>query len=363
MNVSRTTQHLPHIDSFRAVAIFFVVLGHCTLEQGRPQGSLTLEILQDLFENSSILFVFTAGLLFHHLSAKYHYPDYLARKWRTVMLPYLFVSLPAIALAVAGLYPREHYAPADWPVPAQALWHLAKGGAHVNFPLWYIPVIALFFLAAPLLMLFARRPALYVLILPLSVLAILLHRPPHPNLDTLRLVVYVLPAYLLGMACSQFAQQAPRWLDEKPALLGVLLLLVLALPVLVDPHSGNYIAQAWFSADDGLVDWLWIQKLLAGPLMFWWLRHLPARLHHSLSPWAHASFGIFFVHAYWLVLLAWVWARLGLHGNLFTALGLGLAVLLGSFLSVRLLHRLLPRYSLMLVGYKGDPIKAASSPA
>src|SRR4029453_15378019 len=83
-------------------------------------------------------------------------------------------------------------------------WFMIKGGASSNKALWFIPMITIIYLAAPIFMQFVKRPRLYVLLIALVPFSLLAHRDASPNLDTLGLTLYYLPAYLLGMWTSQY---------------------------------------------------------------------------------------------------------------------------------------------------------------
>ena len=63
---------LGYIHSFRALAILFIVGGHCIDFFNWSEGSAAIErMLRILISNGSVLFVFIAGYLFQHLAIKY----------------------------------------------------------------------------------------------------------------------------------------------------------------------------------------------------------------------------------------------------------------------------------------------------
>ena len=92
----RNTSFLHFIHSFRGVAILFVVGGHILLDW-KP-GTVSEKILDAIFQNGTVLFVFIAGYLFQHLSGKYDTLDYWKKKVQYVLLPYILISTPAIIL-------------------------------------------------------------------------------------------------------------------------------------------------------------------------------------------------------------------------------------------------------------------------
>ena len=89
------TVFLNCVHSFRAVAIFFVVAGHCIGSFARQvpwHEHLTRSILQ----NGTVFFVFIAGSLFQHLSHRFEYRHYLKGKLQTVILPCAILSVPIL---------------------------------------------------------------------------------------------------------------------------------------------------------------------------------------------------------------------------------------------------------------------------
>ena len=87
-----------HVHNFRGLAISLIVAVHC-LSIFDWSASPGLERwLKILLLNATVFFLFIAGYLFQHLSARFHYPSYLQTKFRNVVLPYLVVSIPALIL-------------------------------------------------------------------------------------------------------------------------------------------------------------------------------------------------------------------------------------------------------------------------
>ncbi len=88
------------------------------------------------------------------------------------------------------------------------LLHIAwsyLSAAHLPIPFWFIPVIFILQLLAPVLLAVDRRPRLYWIIPPLTASAMLCHRP----LDLTHIwhaFFYFAPAYLAGMWCSRYRE-------------------------------------------------------------------------------------------------------------------------------------------------------------
>lgn len=176
----------------------------------------------------------------------------------------------------------------------------AKGGASINYPLWFIPMITVYFLLAPAFMVFVRHPRLYwllVLMIPTSLLA---HRPPFPNLDLFHLCVYYLSAYVTGMCCSQFREQIEPILGKFAYTVAVFYALAFLAHFHWSNYHGNYEVSHIFSMEKGLIDWIFALKLVLCFALWGVMLRLDQRVAPHLRYLADASFAIFFVHMYFI---------------------------------------------------------------
>lgn len=343
---------LRYVHGFRAVAIVVIVAGHAVFTLTWPATSPTRDILLDLLDGGTVLFVFVAGFLFHHLAGRFVYRDYLTKKLQYVILPYVLVSIPAIVVTLRftdlpGRFPEL----AGTPEAYQALWLLLKGGATFNYPLWFVPMIALFYLAAPLFMLFVRHPRLYLVLLVLVPYSLLAHRTD--ELDTPVIALYFLPAYLAGMWASEHRVRLEAVLDRFwIALTAAWFASVAAMFLLLD-HHGNYYGLAPFSQEHGLIDWMFAQKLLLCFTLLAVMRRIDRRVGDRLRALGDASFTIFFVHGYALVAVQVGWGVLMGYppqGSAPAALVLTAAVVAGAMAGTTLTQRLLGKRSRYLIG-------------
>ena len=292
---------LAYLHAFRAVAILFIVLGHCVrLFDWAPVPRVELFLL-DLLENGTVLFVFIAGYLFEYLSDRYEYRSYLTTKLRNVIVPYLIISVPALVHDVllndpVAIWPQ--LAGTSWPY--QVGWFLLKGGAGLNFPMWFIPMIALYYLAAPLFMQFVRRPALYWLLPVLVVVSLLIHRPAHDRLDTLHQAAYYFSAYVAGMAISHFRDRIEPLLQRFWLPLAFLTSAIIVAQWRWSPFHGNYQAIAPFSMEHGLVDWIFLQKMIMCLALVGFMRRWYVQRIKLVDLVADLSFPVFFLHAYFI---------------------------------------------------------------
>lgn len=340
----RRGQFLQPLHLFRAIAIVLIVGAHC-LPMMEWDSPLSKQLVAGFTDESSTFFMFISGFLFQHLSTRFDYRRYLAVKFRNVLLPYIILSLPAIVFFVFlsrrdGLWTGFY----DMPQWEQMMMFLLTG-KHLA-PMWFIPLLAIYYVIAPLFVFIDRRASiLYWLILPLFVLAAINGRggPYGP----LNMALYFLPVYLFGMVFSRYRERA-LMLTERFRV--VLLAAMVALYVL-------YVAEVplGFTVQTVL-------KPVMIPLIVWALYRWGAQFGSRLDYLATISFGIFFVHAYFLASTRLMIAlasggftshhALGatLRGDVPMFFVILISVLLFSTVFILIAQRAFGRHSRMLVG-------------
>jgi hypothetical protein len=345
--------YLGYVHSFRAIAILIIVGGHAIATFDWAAEPRTEAALLDLLDNGTVLFVFVAGFLFAHLSDRFRYLPYLGKRFVNVILPYLFLSVPAVLYDVvhrdaAAKYPTELGGTSRI---YQAVWFLVKGSVVINYALWFIPMITLYYLASPLFVQVVRRPRLYAVIPVLLGLSLLIHR--NSELDTFGMAVYYLSAYLTGMwACHARARLETFLLRWWPWLLGAFGVLVLLQITLFD-HHGNYYGSRPFSQEHGPIDWMFAQKmLLCFGVLGLTLRYEDV-IGGRLSFLGDISFTVFFVHVYILWSFGAAASRLWgkPEGNLFSWLIVSGATVALAAVGAALAKRTLRTHSRYFIGY------------
>lgn len=334
-----------HIHIFRGVAIMLIVCAHTVPSLDWTANPLTGRIVDGIANESSIFFFFIAGYLFQHLSARFRFRSYLNQKLKTVLLPYLILSVPALVIFTVFVQ-RESMWPWFYQIPVwEQVTLFLLTGKHLA-PLWFVPTITLFYFAAPLLLWIDRKvPRLYWLIVPLLALAIYLGRNgPHGPIDK---AIYLLPVYMLGMAFSHFQAQAEVLVARAWIPLLLVTLLGLAGHVLEWPVPPYY---------------LMVMKTPMALLMTVALLKWHPLFGKRLDYIAHVSFGIFFIHAYFISALKVATVYL-LHGRLYAGdgaadlpgtlpvfLAYALSVLLISVIVIRLAQKVFGKNSRMVIG-------------
>lgn len=286
---SRSREFQQHIHIFRAVAICLIVGAHSVPSFGWESAPLAGELVDAFCNQASIFFFFIAGYLFQYLSGRFSYGRYLRQKVKTVLLPYFLVSIPAIVISV-WFIPQEGMWSWFYDLPAwQQIGLFYLTGKHLE-PLWFVPTITLFYLAAPLLLALDRRPVLYWVVPVLIILSIELGRggPWGP----INKAVYLLPAYLFGMAFSHFRREAEQF--SRKLVWPLLALAATCYGVLA------------VAPPDGL-DFQILFKLALCPVLIVAFKALAEKVGTRLDYVAHVSFGIFFVHAYFISAFRLLW--------------------------------------------------------
>jgi hypothetical protein len=275
---------LGYIHAFRCFAICMVVLSHLILSL-TWQDSHILHLCRMLFSNGTVFFIFIAGYLFQYLLPKYRYGSYLLKKLQYVILPYLVCSLPIIVAKLRGWVP-------DYPVFAEHFGQLAVWqkilvyyltGMHLG-PLWFIPMICMFYVAAPLFILITNWSKSYWLFLLLIIFNLGIPRPwVH---DPIISFVHFAPIYLMGILACRYREGVARFSQKLwPLMLGMLVTISL-----LEYHIDIFRA---FNS---------ISKVIASFLIIYWLQALEKKDGYVIHPLvyliADTSFGIFFLHQY-----------------------------------------------------------------
>jgi probable poly-beta-1,6-N-acetyl-D-glucosamine export protein len=290
---------LTHIQIFRSLAITFIVAFHSLGWFKWNEHPNLINFLLDLFGNGTVLFVFIAGYLFRYLSSKFTIKTYLFNKIKNVIIPYLLVSIPAIWYSafhqeITMKYPDLIGASKPYIV----FWLYIKGGAHTNYALWFIPMIAILYAMCPIFMLFFKRPRLYYVLLIAIPISILGHRPPFPSLNTIHSAVYFASIYLIGMFACEHRERIEGIIVGHLRYIILLFAAFLVLQYMLSDHHGNYHAKRIFSFDEGIVDWMYLQKIiLCFALLGVSKKYLTPHCKRMLFL-ADASFFIFFNHIY-----------------------------------------------------------------
>lgn len=308
-----------HVHLLRGCAILAVLLVHTTDVFHFAPHTVGAEIAVSLIDITGY-FLLISGYLFQHLMGRYAYGRYLTRKLRVVITPYLIVSAPAIAIYLLGLKTHPWLPPSffDQP-PLTVTFSFLATGAHLG-PLWFIPMMALFYLAAPALAWIDKAPGRYALALPAAfALSLLIPRPLH-DANAVQAFGHFAFAYLLGMAASRFSG---LWLPRVSAHAHLCVAVSVAL-FAVSLAPGLSLAAH-----------LVLKLPLCLALLALFHRHGAWRAP-ALTHLATISFGLYFVHGYIVGFARMLVDRLGYHHHPagLAALLLAYAIVLASSVAI-----------------------------
>lgn len=191
---------LGYIHNFRGLAIIFIVGIHSVISLPWEGSLIMKSLLLGIFNNGTVLFVFIAGFLFYYLCQNhFNYFHYLKKKLKYVIAPYLIISIPAI---IDKLFfdPGNHWWMTTEFQEASFIYKIFLmiiTGRHSGI-LWFIPMIALFYLCSYLFLLFSKT-RIFDYATPLLCIIGLMTVQFGYHANPLISFVYFLPIYLLGM--------------------------------------------------------------------------------------------------------------------------------------------------------------------
>jgi peptidoglycan/LPS O-acetylase OafA/YrhL len=336
--------YLQYINVFRGIAIIGIVAIHCRISLDWGDNDMQNTVMSALFDNSTILFIFIAGFLFQHLRSRYQFGEYLRRKARFIILPYILVSIPPILDKLIFQTESLPYS------PIISIFYFLATGQHFG-PFYFIPMITLYYLISPILI-WIDKPWFYKFMLPpLFLIGLFTFRfGYHSNI--FMSFIHFLPIYLFGMGYSHYQDRINNlglklWI---PAIVLYLLLFSLEItgsiqvPRLNTPADKLELPLFQFN----LVK-LKVSILCA--VFTTGLFLIRNRQFKLLSLIGDYSFGIFFLHLYFIIIAKEVIKFFpGFHLNTFSFL-LYIAIVTGLSMAAVWLSRLVfGKRSRLLIG-------------
>lgn len=325
---------LNYINSFRGIAILFIVAGHSIEMFNYKENEMMGKLLSSTFCNGTVLFVFIAGFLFQHLSLKYDFYRYMKKKITNVILPYFIVSIPAILAfvlrfqkfeVVEGFYDKS--------LPNQVI-SLYLTGDHLD-PLWFIPMITLYYLISPILIIGDKNKIYYLLPIFLVISVLFPRLEGNPILPN---SLHFFSVYLFGMFYAKYKETMFVLTDKFLIVLGFLYLATLLLPIL---EIGQNFSMNYFN------------KMLACVLFTFYLHKYEEIIKDRLDLFASFSFGIYFIHWYVIYAVKYLFiSNFGFkfEGNLLDVAGFFTIVFAMCCLIVLVIKRLLKEKSRYFIG-------------
>ncbi|QKY11153.1 acyltransferase family protein [Janthinobacterium lividum] len=276
------------MDNFRGMAILFVILSHTPSIQ--EMGGIG-KYLNFTLTDATTWFVFISGYLFCYLEVnKFNYMEYLLKKAKYVILPYFFFAFIALSLK---LYVSQNILFDLTPVN-YVLWSLLVGWAIV-FPLWFIPMIVIFFLMTPVFNSLSKTKLLYVVTFFALIFSAFSSRPIN-NSNAILAFLHFLGFYLFGVLAASNASA----LDNLSKSAKTIIITVSFFVFLIS--ASLYFKQPKFPPDFfgglGLPNYISIGKLALLIAIFFLFERFMNRENKILGYFAKISFGLFFVHGF-----------------------------------------------------------------
>lgn len=306
-----------------------------------------------LFDNGTILFVFIAGFLFQHLThSQFDYPKYLEQKFKVVILPYLLISIPLIIIRIKTGFdslalPEDFHQRSGM---SQFIYLLVTG-SHMP-PFWFIPMVFLIYLTAPLLHYLDSRD-FYRYVFPFVLLiGLFTYRPAH-NANPFLSYLHFLPIYITGMWTS-YNRERILALGNKLLIPLVVIYLGISAADLLDVIP----LQRKLSFEQVLAEHLLRFNIYVfkAVILCFILLIVFYKLRTRSMPWldllGQYSFGIYFVHFIFITISTAVLERMNgaVDFTVITFLIYYIFILLASVASVYVLKKITGSYSRYLIG-------------
>lgn len=348
---------LNYVHFFRGIAILFIVSGHCIRFFSWETNSQTEKISKAIMMNGTVFFVFIAGFLFQHLSDKYSYGKYLKNKFKYVIIPYFFVSIPMVLYHVF-IQKQGHWSfPGleKQPQTTQIAWFYLTG-QHLA-PLWFIPMITVFYVLYPIFIKIDHNKFSYFILLPFTAfISILVHRSPGET-KLFHVSAHFLSVYIFGMFCSRYKENLFPFIEKNILILSLILLGTILIECLYYENAGLIYVKNIFNHKKELVNINYFQKILLSLILLYFFKKYESPLISTefskvLRKFAEFSFGIYFVHYYFIEAMLKIRGayQYTVDGNLFRLIIMITSILLISFLSIMTVKYLFKEKSRYLVG-------------
>jgi len=328
------------LDNFRGMAILFVILSHTpSIQEMGGMGKYLNFTLTD----ATTWFVFISGYLFCYLEVnKFNYMDYLLKKAKYVILPYFFFAFIALSLK---LYVSQNVL-FDLTPLNYVLWSLLVGWAIV-FPLWFIPMIVIFFLMTPVFNVLSKKKLLYAVTF-LALLFSAFSSRPINNSNAILAFLHFLGFYLFGVLAASNASVLDNLSKSTKTIIITVSFFVFFISALL------YFKQPKFPPDFfsglGLPNYISIGKLALLVAIFFLFERFMNRENKILGYFAKISFGLFFVHGFVIYVFSKLMARnvfFSEAGKIFLEVGVVFCV---SIAVVLIMKKVLKKRSRYVVG-------------
>lgn len=298
------------INYFRGISIIFIVFGHCMKVAGFEYNSIAGNTMNNLIHGGTTFFVFISGFLFQHIFYKtFDYKDFMTKKAKYVLVPYLLLSTIPILILIVKILIKSVLSINDFSTQYDKLssfpflQHYLTGIGNSYIGYWYIPFVMIIFAMSPLFIKFMKFNLKTSIFISLFLLigSIFIHKPiggvDYNFLSVFHNVFYFLPIFLFGIIFSEKHDVLLSALKGKEFyfLCTALFLAVFQASI---GEIGNYHKNPFTF---GGVDLMMFQKILLCFFFMIFLNRFENSNLKILKVIAANSFGIFFIHGIFIV--------------------------------------------------------------
>ena len=347
---------LNSINHFRAIAVIFIVAGHCFPLANYAIESNLSKLFLTLVGGGASFFVFISGFLFQHLFKEtFDYKKYLKKKANYLLVPYIILSFfPVLIFIYLDHYPNTYLEPTKEGWFFQNIVPFLKSyftGFHIA-AYWYIPFALILFSLTPVFINFMKlRTNIQILIITLwFILSAFMHRPFEESIfSIIQAAIYFIPMFLFGMLISKHRNIVYSKLSGREIYLFITVLILVFFQVYIGRH-GSYFKRP---LDFNGIDLMLIQKIIFIVFFIVFLYRFNNKESKIINIIASNSFGIFFFHGIWLLILNKLkdYLPYNLPVNNFGLLILTIIMVFSiSLLSSFLVRKIIPRQSRYIIG-------------
>ena len=331
--------YLDYINYFRGFAILLVVLGHFLYF---PESTVTEKLIKAIIKGGTSPFVFISGFLFHHIFYRrgFDYKKFMKNKLKNVLLPYTIVVIPGLIYAVHQ-HQLDLFIYEKNKILYTLLYYLSGNALTAT---WYIPFAMLLFIASPIFIKFIeledRRQRIIIFLL--LIISMIIQRPIRDlTINIFQAFIYFSPFYCLGIYISMNKERARDILEKNILYLGILWGITLALQVRY--NILETMQKSIFEIKG--IDLVAPEKFFI--CLFFVENSLGKMIKKSLSILADCSFGIFFIHNYFILVF---WERYHNGMDMLESLELGIVTIILSTIIVLLFKKSFGKKSRILIG-------------
>ena len=284
-------QKIHSIHLLRGVAIIMIVFSHClgVFKNSHLIANSYLFSFLNLFAfNFTTFFVLIAGFLFHHLTYKYDVKGYYLSKFKTVVCPYISVSIFCFLYFHYQYLSRLPVFSLTEPSSSMSIVKMMLTGTQL-LPLWFMPMIIIIFAISPLLYKWSKKSLIVIGLV--SMFWVVMFTKPDYKQPLLNLLHYG-PVYLTGMMIKQNYEKIMKLVKENLALVIFFFGLCLFIPFAYRYVDYLGVERLYYDT---------LQKIILFILALYFLDGLNHRnneggIYKFFSYLANVSFPIYFIH-------------------------------------------------------------------